>query len=205
MTKPPIPAASGIVLAGGRSSRFGSDKLAETLRGRPLLDHAIAALAGVTTEVLVVVPPVVEAPISPKSRSTATVHIVRDSEPFGGPLVGLLSGLERAAEPLAIVVGGDMPGLEPAVLRAMLRALDNSENAIVALEFRGRVQPLPMSVRVGAVTPLARRLLGSGERSLRSVLTVGRAARLPEVDWRSLDPAAATLIDIDTRADLDRA
>ena len=35
----------GAVLAGGRSRRFGSDKAEALLDGRPLLDHAIAALA----------------------------------------------------------------------------------------------------------------------------------------------------------------
>jgi molybdopterin-guanine dinucleotide biosynthesis protein A len=33
----------GAVLAGGRSSRFGSDKAMAMLDGRPLIDHAIAA------------------------------------------------------------------------------------------------------------------------------------------------------------------
>ncbi|MCW3838277.1 molybdenum cofactor guanylyltransferase [Sphingomonas canadensis] len=35
----------GAVLAGGRSSRFGSDKALADLNGRPLIAHAIAALA----------------------------------------------------------------------------------------------------------------------------------------------------------------
>ena len=46
------PAVAAIVLAGGRSSRFGRDKLAEPLDGRPLLDHAIAAVGHVATDVL---------------------------------------------------------------------------------------------------------------------------------------------------------
>jgi molybdopterin-guanine dinucleotide biosynthesis protein A len=198
-----LPAASGIVLAGGRSSRFDGDKLAVPYRGRPLIDHAVLALDAVTNEVLVLVAPVGEPPLSPDLARSRQVRVVRDPEPFGGPLVALLSGLERAGESLAIVAGADMPTLAAPVLGAMLRVLDNSEHALVALEFRGRVEPLPLAIRVGSATSLVRRLLGAGERSLRSLLAAG-AGRMPEIDWRPLDPAADTLRDIDTEADLAR-
>ncbi|HXG40949.1 MAG TPA: NTP transferase domain-containing protein, partial [Candidatus Limnocylindrales bacterium] len=49
--------ATGIVLAGGRSSRFGRDKLAERLDDRPLLAHVVERVARACREVLVVVPP----------------------------------------------------------------------------------------------------------------------------------------------------
>lgn len=45
---------SGYVLAGGKSSRFGSDKARALLRGRPLLGHAIAGLQAVAKRVTVV-------------------------------------------------------------------------------------------------------------------------------------------------------
>lgn len=44
----------GAVLAGGRSSRFGSDKALAMLDGRTLLDHAVAALAPHCDAVVVV-------------------------------------------------------------------------------------------------------------------------------------------------------
>ena len=44
----------GAVLAGGRSSRFGSDKALAMLGGRTLLDHAVAALAPHCDAVVVV-------------------------------------------------------------------------------------------------------------------------------------------------------
>ena len=204
MNRISVPPASGIVLAGGRSSRFRGDKLAASYQGRPLIDHAVLALAGLTTQVLVLVPPVGDAPLSASLARDTRIRLVRDPEPFGGPLVALLAGLERSGESLAIVAGADMPALAPGVIGTMLRKLDNSEHVLVALEFRGRVEPLPLAVRVGAATPLVRRLLGTGERSLRSFLAVNGAAHIPEIEWRPLDPAAETLTDIDTRADLDR-
>ena len=57
------PRVSAVVLAGGRSVRFGRDKLAEPIDGRPLLHHAIDAVRPVAPEIIVVAargaPPVV--------------------------------------------------------------------------------------------------------------------------------------------------
>ncbi|MCW3848222.1 molybdenum cofactor guanylyltransferase [Sphingomonas sp. LB-2] len=44
----------GAVLAGGESRRFGSDKALALLDGKPLIEHAIAALATQTEAVIVV-------------------------------------------------------------------------------------------------------------------------------------------------------
>jgi molybdopterin-guanine dinucleotide biosynthesis protein A len=193
---------SGIVLAGGRSSRFGSDKLAAEIEGRSLLDLAIDGLAAVSDEVLVVVSPGDDRVLQ---SSTATVRRVTDSERHGGPLVGLLAGLEVADQPIVVLAGGDMPSLSPAVLGAMIRTLVASEpgtDAII-LASRGDRPPLPAVLRTGAATDVARRLVGDGERRLRSLFERLPTRALDEAEWRPLDPDGATLRDIDRPADLD--
>lgn len=203
---PAVPAASGLILAGGRSSRFGRNKLAEPLGGRPLLAHAVAAVGSVAREVIVLLPPVGEPPALPRSigADRVPVRIVRDPESFGGPLVALLAGLERGREPFALLAAGDMPGLAGSVLAALLRALDASPEVDAAvLLFRGRRQPLPAALRVGAATAATRRLLGEGERSIHALLRNLRTRELAEGEWRSLDPTAATLRDIDLPGDLE--
>jgi molybdenum cofactor guanylyltransferase len=193
---------SGIVLAGGRSSRFGSDKLAAEINGRRLLDLAIEGLAAVSDEVLVVVSPGDDRVLP---SSTATLRQVVDPEQHGGPLVGLLAGLEVSDQPIAVVAGGDMPSLSRAVLEAMIRRLVASEpgtHAII-LASRGDRPPLPAVLRTGAATDVARRLVGDGERRLRSLFERLPTRALDETEWRPLDPDGATLRDIDRPADLD--
>jgi molybdenum cofactor guanylyltransferase len=194
-------AVSGIVLAGGRSSRFGSDKLAAPYGDSTVLDLAVAAVAAVSSEVVVVVAPGDERPMP-----AASVPVKRavDPEPFGGPLVGLLAGLEAAGEPIAVVAGGDMPTLAPDVLQMLIRALvasEGSRDAAVLVQL-GAVRPLPCAVRNGAATQAARRLLGEGERSLAALVRLLNPVSVAEMDWRSLDPTAATLNDVDLPGDL---
>lgn len=195
-------AVSGIVLAGGRSARFGSDKLAAEIDGRPLIELAIAALAAVSMEVIVVIAPGDDRPL-PDRVAGIPIRRAHDDESFGGPLIGLLTGLEHAREPIAIVAGGDMPGLQPAVLGQLTGSLVADPDAgAAALVYRGRRQQLPVALRNGIATDVARRLLASGERSLQSLADALRVVDIADADWRPSDPQADTLRDIDRPADI---
>lgn len=201
---PGLPAATGIVLAGGGSARFGRDKLVEPVRGRPLLHWPILALAPTCAEVLVVVRPVGDSPPLPAPADVGVpVRVIRDPEPLGGPLVGLLAGLEHTAESFVLVAGGDMPELAEAVLAGLLRALASSDAEAAALVLRGRSEPLPAAFRTGSATVAARRLLADGERRLQALFGAMRVRELDEWEWRALDPLAATLRDVDVPADLE--
>jgi len=200
---PALPAAAGIVLAGGRASRFGRDKLVEPLDGRPLLHHALLALAPVVSEILVVVSPEGDLPALPgASELGVPVRVVRDPQAFGGPLVALGAALESVMDPVVLLAGGDMPALQPAVLGAMLRALEQTSVDLVILAGPGPVQTLPAALRVGPARRAARELVAGGSKALRALYDRLETAVLPESDWRSLDPEGATLRDVDTPADL---
>ncbi|HEV8401519.1 MAG TPA: molybdenum cofactor guanylyltransferase [Candidatus Limnocylindrales bacterium] len=190
------PQLSAIVLAGGRSSRFGRDKLAEPIDGRPLLDHAIEAVRPVATRILVVVAPDAAPPVP------ADVSIVHDPTPFDGPLAGLLAGLRAATDPVALAIGGDTPGIVVAVVDSMLAALDSAAVDAVVLEHDGRARPLPIVLRREPALAAATLLFAGGERRLRAIIEALPTHVIPEHAWRSLDPDAVTLRDIDTPADL---
>jgi molybdopterin-guanine dinucleotide biosynthesis protein A len=190
---------AGIVLAGGRSSRFGSPKLSAELEGRSLLDHAIEAVAGLATETLVVLSPDAPAPTLPPN-----IRIVRDPEAFGGPLIGLAAALEVTTALVAVVVGGDMPRVRPEVLELMLAELRHPSRpaAVVLADSSGR-RPLPLVLGISARAPLAT-VLQSGERSLRGFLDRLHVLVVQPEEWRRLDPEGDTLIDVDRPEDLER-
>jgi molybdopterin-guanine dinucleotide biosynthesis protein A len=221
---------TGIVLAGGAASRFGADKLAAELDGRPLLHHALLALAGVTDVALVVIAPEAADPAIPAGLSVP-VHLVHDPAPHRGPLAGLASALAAlgatgpagpAVAPgttdgqgrqgdladvtgdIALVVGGDMPGLVPAVLRLMVATLaaDPSLGAVVLEADLPSV--LPIAVRVSLVGRAVGDLLAEDRRALRGVLDRVPWLALPAATWRRLDPAGATLFDVDRPEDMAR-
>jgi molybdopterin-guanine dinucleotide biosynthesis protein A len=187
---------TAVVLAGGRSSRFGRDKLAEAIDGRPLLAHAIEAVRPVASRTLVIVAPDA-APSVPRDAV-----IVHDPTPFEGPLAGLLAGLRTASDPVVLAIGGDTPGLVVDVVESMLAALDSASVDAVVLEHDGRARPLPIVLRREPALAAAADLYARGERRLRGLTEVLATHVVPEPAWRPLDPDGVTLRDIDTPADL---
>ncbi len=187
---------AAIVLAGGRSTRFGRDKLAEPINGQRMLDRAIAAVAQVADVVMVIAPP------DSVPAITSQVQMLHDARAFEGPLAGLATGLD-AMDPTierVIVVGGDMPTLVPAVLRRLIDALETHEAA--ALADAAGPRPLPIALRRSVAGPVVGRLLAGGERRLRALVDELQTFFIPAADWLRDDPTGATLADVDTPADL---
>jgi molybdopterin-guanine dinucleotide biosynthesis protein A len=201
MNDGPDPTAAGIVLAGGRSQRFGRDKLAEVVDGRRLLDHAILRLLEVCERVVVVLAVDRDAPELPGGDRVA---VARDARPDEGPLRGLAAGLEVADRAWAAVAGGDMPDLQPDVLREMLRAARETGAVAVALSDGGEPRPLPLVVATDRGRDAVTALLDAGERSLRQLLGAVTTVVVDEPSWTSLDPERRTLVDVDEPHDVER-
>ena len=126
--------AIAIVLAAGAGTRFGGGKLLASLEGRPLLRHVLDALAvgGIVD------PVVVTSPDGELERGLEWGRSRRIVNPDPGR--GLSSSLQvgwaaaMAAEPhpdCVIVVLGDQPLLDPAVIRALLDAPPDASRPIV--------------------------------------------------------------------------
>ncbi|HJS27110.1 MAG TPA: molybdenum cofactor guanylyltransferase [Actinomycetota bacterium] len=191
---------AGVVLAGGRSTRFGRNKLAEPYRGMPLLHHAALRLGEVCGRIVLVLAPEAAEPSMPPG---VDVLIARDPTEGEGPLAGLHAGLLAAPSDLALVAAGDMPDLQTRVLLELLQVADQAPVDAVALQDGDRYRPLPCVVRSAAAADAGHTLLHAGRRALRDLLDALRVAVIDEATWVALDPGRRTLFDVDVPSDLD--
>jgi molybdopterin-guanine dinucleotide biosynthesis protein A len=185
---------AAVVLAGGRSSRFGSDKLAVDVGGRPLVQHAIDAARTVCDRVVVVGPASAVLPDD--------VRVVREDPPLSGPYAAVAAGLAAldADVDVLIVLAGDLVDPAP-VLARLLDALRGPRHgadtvvpeAAVAVDSDGRRQPLLAAYRVD---PLIAGMAG--------VDAYGRAAYALLDGLRVVDVIddVGSSRDVDTPADL---
>lgn len=147
---------TGVVLAGGRSSRFGSNKAFAKIGGATFIARVAAALSGVCTRTIV--------SGAPETYAAPTgLRCVADLEPGLGPLGGIMSAMEQDGGELFLFVPCDMPLVSDAELLPVVRALRAGADCAVGAVGPQR-QRFPLGLRRSAALPAVRRLIASGRR-----------------------------------------
>lgn len=184
----------GLLLCGGKSSRFGSDKLCVPIDSSPLAAHSARHLLEGMGNALAVVPP--GAAALRQALESAGCEILESSNTARGLGASLAAGIEATPDADGWIVAlGDMPFIRPATIAAVHRRL--AEGALIAapvLRVTGeRGHP------VGFARALRAELVAvDGDNGARSVIAAHRAeVVLVEVD----DPGIVK--DIDSPRDLD--
>ena len=191
---------SGIILAGGRSSRMGGDKGLAELGGKPLVAHVAERLRPVVDEVIIVV----GSETQREAYRALGARVVADRPPRGTPLVGAYTGFLEARGEYAFLTGGDQPLLDPRVVELLFTEARGHDAATPTWP-NGWIEPLHATYRVKPAGATALRLIESGERKLGMILgALPDVRHVPIDDVRALDPQLRTLMDVDTAEDLDR-
>ncbi len=174
---------TGVIVAGGKSRRFGSDKAAATLRGRPLLQWVRDALAPVVDEIIVVM---AAGQSLPSMHPGIPVTAVEDREPERGPLGGIAAGLAAASSPVCFAASCDAPLLLPAAVEAIVRALGDHD--AVLPEVGGFRQPLAAAYRREICLAAAEAALATGTNRITDAFASLDILRLSEDRLVRADP-----------------
>ena len=199
------PRHSALVLAGGRSRRFGDrDKAFVPVEGTPMVRRVADRLAPATDELVVncrddqaadVRAALADAPRNPR----LAVDPVSDR----GPLYGLRTGLRVAAGRYAVVAACDMPFVAPALLAHLCDRVQDAGVTAAVPEFDGRRQPLCAVYRVDPAREACETAIERGDRRLTNLLDILDAAVVGEPTVRDYADARA-LANVNTPGTLDR-
>ena len=123
---------AGLVLAAGEGRRFGSAKQLAPLHGRPLLEHAVAAMASAPLdEVVVVLGARADEVRAGVDVGRARVVVAEDW--MDGQSASLRHGVAAVPAAEAVVVAlGDQPFLSPGAVEAVLAARGEGADAVRA-------------------------------------------------------------------------
>lgn len=167
----PVPGLAGVILAGGRSRRMGTDKAALDWDGRPMLAVITETVRQRCEPVLVVASPESAAYQGLAEGGTdQSLTWVTDEFPGAGPLGGLAAGLAaaaRAGASAAFVCATDMPLIEAALIDEMLRGFTDSAQVLLARDEQ-RDHPMAALYRTELAGPVAD-LVAAGERRMLAV------------------------------------
>lgn len=186
---------TGVVLAGGRSTRMGTNKAVLDVGGVRLIDGAVATLRGIFREVLIIAN-------DPAPYAGLGLRVVPDLVPEKGSLGGLYTGVAAASYPHAFCMACDMPFANPALIR-FLADLAEGQDAVVPRTREG-VQPLHAVYGRGCL-PVMRRQIEADRLKIDGILEGLRVRYVDEEELRPYDPELLSFWNLNTRDELELA
>jgi molybdopterin-guanine dinucleotide biosynthesis protein A len=188
-----IEDCTAVILAGGDSSRMGSDKASLLLDGQTLLQTVIVSMQQIFPAVMLSVR---------QPRAGIALPQICDGQPDGGPLVGLVASLEQITTPWIFAVACDMPFVVPKVVE-LLGGHRLQHQAVVPV-VHGHPQPLAAFYAAGCLARF-RANLDAKQKGLRGILKQLDVCYVDEAEMLQADPHLRSFFDLDTPQDMEAA
>lgn len=183
------------ILAGGKSSRMGTDKAQLRLGAQSFPERIAAALSSVAARVSVV---------GAHVEGGGAWRFVPDVYAEWGALGGLHAALVSCRSEWAAVVACDLPFVTRELFVRLAGARENFA-AVVPVQLDGRVQPLCALYRREPCLRRAEALIAAGERRPRALLDEVNARRVPFSELSDLPGAAYFFTNVNTPEDYAQA
>jgi molybdenum cofactor guanylyltransferase len=203
------PDAAGFVLAGGQSSRMGSDKALIQLAGKPLIEHALAILCqgGLAAAIA-----------GARSSLGSFAPVVEDPAPGLGPLSGVCAAMTSTSARYAVFVPVDLPLLPASLLAFLLQRARIEGSAVTLSSVSGFAQTFP-AVIDRAILPGLQGGLEAGRAGCFQAFQAAAAAPAQKVTVVPVEflaqsghtshpqglPVSLWFLNLNTPADLERA
>jgi len=189
-----IRGVTGIVLAGGKSRRYGRNKALEPIQGVPIIERTVRTLKCVFHHVLI-------STNNPADFDFLHLPHVEDRVPGWGPLGGLQAALLAMPDEAGFFVACDMPLLNPDLIRHMAR-LGADADAVVP-RIGGYLEPLHALYRRTCLNAV-KRAIDRGDHGIRSFFPDIRIHFMEEDAIRTLNPALDAFVNVNRPGELRR-
>ena len=195
---------AAIILAGGFSRRFGSDKGLTLLADKPLIRHVLDAVGNIVEEKIVVASSKMQAEAFTKVLGS-NVKVAVDKWEMQSPLVGALTGFSEAHSEYALLLPCDTPLVSKDAL-ALILELCIGKNAVIPRWPNGYIEPLQAAYRVKPALEASEKALMKGRLDMRSMIEkLGGIRYISTLVLQQLDPELKTFFNINTPLDLKKA
>ena len=183
---------TGVILAGGESTRMGKNKAFIEINGKRIIDRTVSLFREIFDDVLLVTN-------TPLDYIELKVRIVTDLVPGKGSLGGIYTGLFFSSSPKAFFVGCDMPFLDRRVIQYFLSLAQTAD--IVVQRTKDYWQPLHAIYPRTLLKPIER-LLQQGELKIIKTYQGMRVREVTGEELKRFDPDLHTLSNFNTPEEL---
>ena len=186
------------IIAGGQSSRMGTDKSFVPLRGKPLIEHLLARIASLGQDETILVTN------RPDEYAHLDLPMFTDVLPGKGALGGIYTAVHASQSPYTLALACDMPFVNADLLRYMLALTEGDEVDIVVPRVDDHPQGLHAIYSKTCLPPIRARLDADRLKVIGFYDQV-RVRYLDPPEWSQLDPQGLSFHNINTPAELLKA
>lgn len=189
------PHVTGVILAGGKSSRFGSNKAFALMEGTPLIERVLAVLKGIFAENIIITN-------SPDQYRHLGLAMHEDIVKGAGPLGGIWTALTAIKTPWAFIAACDQPFLNPALIRHMLTLLEGNDAVVPKMDWK--IEPLHALLSKNCLAPVER-LVRKGSLQVIGFLSEVRVRYLEAGEIAAFDPGFKSFVNVNRPEEIRRA
>jgi molybdopterin-guanine dinucleotide biosynthesis protein A len=187
----PISNVTGVILAGGQSSRMGSNKALLPYRGGLFIEVIHRLLSEIFTEVILVTN-------NPEHYQFLPCRKVPDKFVGMGVLAGIHSGLYHSGSPAILAVASDMPYLNEGLIRHLASRAETG--GVLIPESPGGLEPLHAVYGRGCLNAIEE-ALQYGQRRIVSFFDRVTVNRMSAEQVARFDPDFDSFVNINTPGD----
>jgi molybdopterin-guanine dinucleotide biosynthesis protein A len=191
---PSLEEVTGVILAGGKSTRYGTNKAFAEVRGVRLIERTIRVMGPVCPRLLLVTN-------TPAEYAYLQLPMVEDLIKGLGPLGGIYTGLEVIEDENGLFVACDMPFLREDLLRYMVTLRGDFDAVVPRIDWM--VEPLH-ALYTKKCLPSLRKFIRSQELQILKFFQKIRVRYLEEEEIRKVDPDLKSFFNINRPEDLER-
>jgi molybdenum cofactor guanylyltransferase len=186
---------TGLILAGGKSSRYGTNKALVEVDGTVLIERVVRVMTAVFEEVILITN-------SPEDYSFLGLPMVGDLIKGLGPIGGIYTGLATISTVAGFFVACDMPFLNANLLRHMVKAREGFDAVVPRMGWM--LEPLH-TLYTRNCLPVIKSLIDSREHQIARCFHKIRVRYMDEKELRAFDPELSSLFNINKPQDLPSA
>jgi molybdopterin-guanine dinucleotide biosynthesis protein A len=187
--------AAVFILAGGKSTRMGRDKVFVSLDGKTLLARALEVARLVTADVRIV---------GDAAKFGAFAPVVEDVFRECGPLGGIHAALRASAAELNLMLAVDLPFVSRALLEYLITRARSADAIVTVARAGGRWQPLCAIYRREFVD-VAEKALRQGRYKIDSLFDAPRTQAIEEDELKGRGFSAKMFRNLNTLEELSAA
>lgn len=187
-----IDDVSGVILAGGKSSRYGKNKAFIKINGIPLIEKVITVMGSVFQELIIITN-------TPHKYSHLRLPVYKDLIEGLGPLGGIFTGLTAISKDAGFFVACDMPSLNRELLRHMVECKDDFDAVVPRIS--GKMEALYALYR-NTCLPAIRRQIDSREYQIFRFFSEVSVRYVDEGEIRQFDPELRSFFNVNTPQEL---